>query len=296
MTPGIATGRRGATALRGHFEALIFDSNRTGNFELYSRGRDGVVTQLTSNATYDSWWPRMNSARTKIVFTRTPAGVHDTDYTQIHTWTCNPDGSSQTQILAVGVDGWALQGHPAWKPDGSKIVTMGGAIELYQCNPDGSSRTKLTTTGQANNHTDPQYSPDGATIVYCFAGNVYRVSSAGGTPTQLTSDGNTDYDPAVSPDGTTLAYLTHTSGTPTADWDIRLQDFPAGTNDRELIGDGNINSRPEWAPNSSRIYFHRNPPVGSETPFSLWTITAAGTGLTSIPTGGSASNEYPSLR
>jgi Tol biopolymer transport system component len=272
--------------------ALLFDSDRTGNFEIYSTIA-GKVTRLTSDPTYDSWWPRCSPDGTKVLFTRTPAGVHDTDYTQISTWVCNMDGSGLVNILPLGVGGWALQGHPSWSPDGSKIVTMGGAVDLYTCNPDGSGRALLTTTGQSFGLADPAYSPDGTKILYVYGGQVYWVPAAGGTPTAVTANAWTNYDPVLSPDGTTVAYLSHMSANPVADWAVRLIDL-AGTNDRACIADGAINSRPEWSADGERIFFHRNPPANGESGvFSLYAINPDGSGLAPVFTGPTGTAEYP---
>src|SRR5262249_41620476 len=82
---------------------ICFDSNRTANFEIYTMQSDGTrQVRLTSDRTYDSWWPKLSPDRTKILFVRTPAGVHDTDYKKATTWLMNADGSGLTQILSPG--------------------------------------------------------------------------------------------------------------------------------------------------------------------------------------------------
>src|SRR4051794_22005974 len=55
---------------------LVFDSDRTGNFEIYAMGVDGSSpVELTRDATYDSFWPKISPDRTQILFYRSPKGV-----------------------------------------------------------------------------------------------------------------------------------------------------------------------------------------------------------------------------
>lgn len=280
---------------------LLFDSDRTGNFEIYKISPTTGVVQLTNNATYDSWWPRLHPSGAYVLFMRAPAGLHDTDATQLSTWRVNIDGTGVTQLLAVGVDSWLLQAHPSWNPAGTKFVITGGAVDLYTVNADGTGRAKVTTTGQTFGLFDPAYSSDGTKIVYAYQPsgtdnqNLYTVPAAGGTPTALTSDASVSkkyYDPTYSPDDTKIAALVHTSSTALANWDIYLMN-PNGSSPAALLADGNINSKPEWSPDGRNIYFHRNPGDGAGV-FAVYSIPVAGGSLTVFNLGNNANiNEYP---
>ncbi len=281
-------------------QSLLFDSNRDpqGNYEIY-RLDLGVVTQLTNDPTYDSYWPQMSPDGTKIVFVRAPAGTHDTDTTVNSIWTMDRDGTNLVNILPDNVDSWTVMGHPMWAPDGSKIVLFGGFFDLYTCNPDGSGRT-LITTGHVV--TDPAYTPDGTKILYIANGggfgNIFYVPAGGGTPVAVTTGSNVYYDPVADPATSgVVAFLEHSSGNPTGDWNIKTININ-GTGLATVIADGNINSRPMWAPDSTWLYFHRAPTAPGESgAFSLYKINKNGTGLDPISTGGGASTtEYPALR
>lgn len=146
----------------------------------------------------------------------------------------NPDGTNGTTLIASGVD-------PAWSPGGSKLAYSNGG-SVYTANADGtnsvdfadqatqptwsndgltiafidgdghvhikspSSSTPLTSTADY----DPAISPDGTTIVYddLVNGNfqLFKISTSGGTATQLTNDPNDHISPAWSPDGSTIVY------------------------------------------------------------------------------------------
>lgn len=130
-----------------------------------------------------------------------------------------------------------------WSPDGSKIVfipTQLAKMDMYgDSNYDGSSLCSYTIptpifvlsvdsgeitqiTPQDNNeYYCPNWSPDGACIVYSFYDGtpapLYKIPAEGGTPQQLTeqpeyTDHNYygDYFPAYAPDGNSLVFVRRT--------------------------------------------------------------------------------------
>lgn len=285
---------------------VLFDSNRSGNFELFSMNSDGTSqTQLTANTAYDTFWPKLSPDRTKLLFVRTPAGTHDTDYTGASIWTMNVDGTGLTQILAPNAYGWGLIGHPEWSPNGTKIVLVGGPsnnTQIYIVNADGSNPV-LVTGNRGGTNIDPSWHPSGTKLLFVGCPNsfcliwgyeVYSINTDGTGLTRLTNDSVPDYDPYYSPNSSgssgTIAWLRSISFT---QWSIFKMNVN-GSGKTAVINDGNVNSKPEWASDSSMIYFHRA--VGGAQSFNLWRITPSGTGLTEviIPRP-SYSNEYPEL-
>jgi TolB protein len=306
---------------------IYIDSNRTtpgdssANYEIYSMNADGTNhVRLTADDSYDSWWPKPSPDGTKIVFVRTPAGTHDTDYTKVSTWVMNADGSNLHEIVAApGVptlpDGspssaasWAFEGHPEWSPDGTKLVMIGGPQsnpQIFVTNADGTNPVRVTSNGSGGNragtNVDPSWSPDGTKILFvgcpisiCVSVQyeVYRVNADGTGETRLTSDLSQDNDPYYSPDGTQIAWLRNTANAKVAAWGIYLMSAD-GTNEHAVIDDGKINSKPGWFHDGSAIYFHRTTVVG--IPFNVWRINPDGTGLAEVITPApSYANEYPS--
>ena len=291
---------------------ILFDSNRNGNYQIFMMKSDGSEqTQITAGTEYDSFWPKPSPDRTKILFTRTPAGFHER-YSKATTWVMNADGTGLTQILPLGVYGWTIQGHPEWKPDGSKIVTMGGLNEspqIFIINPDGTDPVRLTNDGSGGprpgRHVDPSWKPDGEYLLFvgcpglpCSSrsNEIYRIKADGTGETRLTSDSVRDNDPYYSPNtvgfpGTgTIAWLRNVDGA--LRWAIFKMN-PDGANQTAVIDDGGINSKPAWTLDSSAIYFHRLP-VGMAAPFNVWKISPDRTGLTEVilPRPPYA-NEYP---
>ncbi|MBK8725457.1 MAG: PD40 domain-containing protein [Holophagaceae bacterium] len=286
---------------------VAFDSDRTGNYEIYLMAADGSsVRPLTSDARYDTWWPRISPDRTRILFYRTAKGLHDSDYTKTSLWLMNADGSGQVQAIANGANGWQFQGHGEWSPDGTRIVMFGGSapnLNIFVTNASGQSPVAITSRSGLN--IDPSWSPDGATVAFistpagsvdAYDQEVYRVPANGGAVTRLTNDHLIDNDPYFAPDGQTIAFLTQTlppgsPGKPLGTWGIR-KIGPNGTGLGTVIDDGQINSKPDWSTDGSLIRFHRTLYFGSGT-WSLFQIRPDGTGLLELTPGQSWNNEFP---
>ena len=275
-------------------DTIVFDSSRMGHLEIFTMKQDGTnQAQLTNDPAYDSFWGQPSPDRTKILFVRTPAGVRDSDYGKATTWVMNADGSALTQILPLRAYGWTIQGHPEWKPDGTRIVTMGtsvSSIEIFTINPDGSNPVRVTNNGvggpRGGINIDPSWHPDGQSLLFvgcpgsvCQPENyeVYRIKDDGTGETRLTNDLKPDYDPYYSPDGATIAWLRNTGNI--FRWGIFKMN-PDGGGQTAVIDDGGVNSKPGWSLDSSTIYFHRLPQGASL--FNVWKILPDGTGLIEV--------------
>ncbi|HET8568513.1 MAG TPA: hypothetical protein VFM93_05945, partial [Candidatus Limnocylindria bacterium] len=248
--------------------ALAFDSDRTGNFEIFVARVDGSqLRQLTADAAYDSWWARIAPDRRRILFYRTPKGTHDRDYTKTSLWMMNADGTDQRHLLPAGGNGWDMHGHAEWSPEGDRLVMFGGQRmnpQIFVTDLRGGSPRAITARGGQN--LDPSWSPDGERIVFvgcpaaiCFERDyeVYVVPAAGGEAARLTENGLRDHDPYYSPDGRSIAWLqqTDTAG-PVGVWNIRLM-LSDGSQQRAVTNDRHINSKPEWSRDGAAIFFHR---------------------------------------
>jgi Tol biopolymer transport system component len=306
LTP--TTTIHGAEA--GRPDRFFFNSNRTGNFEIFrmEAGR-AEPAQLTEDRAYDSFWPKPSPDGKSILFVRSPAGVHDTNYRQVTTWIMKADGGGARQILPLGAHGWSIQGHPEWRPDGAKIVTIGGAshnAQVFIVNPDGTQPVRVTSNGKGGArggmNLDPSWHPDGKTLLFvgcpaafCFPSSyeVYRIGDDGKNETRLTHDSLADYDPYYSPSGKQVAWLRSFSRTRWAIYRMGAD----GNGQQPVIDDGGINSKPAWRNDGSTIIFHRippNAPAGSF--FNIWRATAEGKDLTEIIRPRPAYiNEYPAL-
>ncbi|BBD98225.1 amidohydrolase [Sphingobium amiense] len=97
----------------------------------------------------------------------------------------------------------------------------------------------------------PTISPDGSRIAFVALGDLYLMSSKGGTPENLTRDGALDADPAWSPDGKQIAYTSDKGGGLPQLW---VRDLASGK-DRKLT---DIDTQPlgaAWSPDGKRIAY-----------------------------------------
>ena len=286
---------------------LVFNYNGTGNYEIYVMTTAGVgATQLTNNAAYDNWWPRISPDRTKVLFYRVPAGTAENiKYQEASLWVMNADGTGVSILRAKGADGWSMQAHAEWSPDGNEIVMCGGIAgvpHIVVTNTRGSVKRQITTDGTWN--CDPSWSTDGTIIVFNrmvtgsdFANlEINTIPSGGGTITSLTSNSLADYDPYYSPDGATIAWLQNVNPAGWGGlgvWAIKKMNAN-GSSQVDVINDGQINSKPAWSLDGTTIYFHRLEPLGDlrweifkiATPF----VTGSQTRVDAFTTGNC---EYP---
>lgn len=291
---------------------LVFDSDRAGGtHEIYVMMTDGSgVTRLTNDASYENWWPRVSPDRKKVLFYRAPAGKPES-YPDASLWLMNADGSGVAQLRAKGEDGWSMQGHGEWSPDGAKIAmfgSVGTALEIFVTDASGKNPVQYTNRGGVN--TDVSWAPDGTKLLFngcpsatsCVPAS-YEIYVMDAIPlsaaTRITNDGLADYDPYFSPDGTKIAWLVDVD--PTANvipatttalgrWAIRIAAI--GGPASYLIDDGNINSKPAWSLDSQTIFFHRMVPPDYR--FRIFSIQPNGTGLTELTAGATGNSEHPS--
>jgi Tol biopolymer transport system component len=293
-------------------DQLVFDSTRSSvNHEIFVMKTDGSsASRLTNDAAYENWWPRVSPDRTRVLFYRAPAGKPE-DYAQASLWVMNADGSGATQLRAQGQDGWTLQGHGEWSPDGTRIAmfgSVGAALEIFVTDASGESPVQYTSRGGVN--TDVSWSPDGSKLLFngcpgtpCVPSS-YEIYVMPAVPlaaaTRLTTDTVASYDPYFSPDGHKLAWLVNVDpaanvipGTATSlgRWAIRIADA-AGDHASYLIDDGNINSKPAWSLDGQTIYFHRMIPPDYR--FKVFRIGPDGSGLRDLTAGAQGISEHPS--
>ena len=123
---------------------IAFETNRTGNFEIFSMKADGTnPLNLSNNAAFD-FEPDWSPDGTKIAF------VSDRDGND-EIYVMNADGSGQTRLTnEAGVDSY-----PEWSPDGGFIAFRSdrdGNIEIFAMAADGSGPQNLTNNAATDCH------------------------------------------------------------------------------------------------------------------------------------------------
>jgi Tol biopolymer transport system component len=143
-----------------------------------------------------------------------------------------------------------LGGTPTLLLDNAEEVAFspsGDRIAFARIGPSGQRRIHvvpiteperiLTSTNDGDGlweHTGPAWSPDGQTICYAAARDLWLLPANGGKPSRLTTDNQVDFEPAWSPDGRYVYFSSYREGT------LALWRVPArgGTPQRLTVGTG----------------------------------------------------------
>ena len=269
---------------------LVFDSNRSGTWQIYTCKVDGVVdggakfpdqtaplyrsdpvhqiTNLPFAARCPCWSPDMK----KLAFAGEPDG-HSEIFVMVS------DGSHVVQLTHTGGD----DSHPHWSTDGSRIMFNSSRTtpdpkadwskqwhELFSMKPDGTDVRQHTHFKTVC--TYGSFSPDMKKITYrkvidgpgmqwdLTLGNrnseVFVADADGSHEINVSQSAAYDGWPAWSPDGTTIAFSSNRSG-PANVGQIYLVN-PDGSGLRQLTAGAGSFAQPSWSPDGQRIFVYEN--------------------------------------
>jgi TolB protein len=205
---------------------------------LYNSGSAGVCTESGETK---------REVNGKIVFNRQTSGALEKIFT------INADGSNLTELTN---NASFRDLHPAFSPDGSKIVFSRNA-QIHTMSSDGSNAMDLIpNSGGTTWEVFPQWAPNGNIISFVkgFANEaeIYTVFSDGTNLKRLTNNSALDDEAEWSPDGQKIAFTSNRSGYNaiyTMNWD--------GSNQTQITFD-NQDYSPSWSPDGTKIVFNRN--------------------------------------
>jgi TolB protein len=244
-------------------EKILFSSERSGNFEIYSMNPDGTEPHNLTNDPGNDFSPAISPDGQTIAFLSTRTG-------EFHIFLMNSDGSNLRQLTTV----YAGTSPPRFSPDGTKIVYS--PVGIATIDLDGTNYQQITGLPTDSN---PSFSPDGTKIVFerkiddlDFNYEIFLADADGMNATRLTFATGYDSDPAFSPDGTTIAFSAGRNG----GQDVYLYDLASET--ESLLGDV-VGDRPTFSPDGQHIAANRTQLDGA---FDVVRIGIDGTGYTNI--------------
>ena len=242
---------------------IAFNSNRTGNNEIFVMNAKGKKIEQVTNNPYDDRVPSWSPNGDEIAF----QSNRDGDY---EIFTVNLETKSVRQITSNGCNDYA----PAWSPDGMKFVYYSdcdGNREIFLINVDGSNRQQLTKTSSDYNWF-PAWSPNGNSITFASnrGGNyhVYVMDNDGSNPRQLVRG----CVPSFSPDGQSILFSSYC----TDDGDL-FKMKSDGSNVQIVLADYESRN-PSWSPFGDSILFQSN----LSGKYEIWTLDLANMDLTQL--------------
>ena len=193
--------------------ALVFESNRDGNSEIYKlNATDQVPIRLTIDPSIDTQ-PAWSPDGSKIAFASNRSGNYEI-------YVMNADGTAVTNLTNNPAD----DRDPVWSPDGKQIAftsNRDGNSEIYAMNADGTNQINLTHNPAED--TQPTWFNQRTALVLsaewiAFTSNrdgnqeVYIMLPDGSDQVNLTSNPANDNSPVGILDGNQIAFVSNRDG------------------------------------------------------------------------------------
>jgi TolB protein len=230
---------------------VVFQSNRTGVFQIYSMKADGSDVRQLTNLPDDSYGPSYSPDGKLVAFAHGSNGKSDV-------YVMEADGSRVHALTTDGLD----NSHPHWSPDGRRIVF-------------NSSRTT-----PAGNRADPAKEQD----------DIFSIALDGSDLRQHTHCNAICTYSFLAPDLTKIVYRKVTN-TPGLNWDLgeatRNSEIAVanadGSGERILTNNAAFDGWPTWCPDGKHIAFASNR-LGPANHGQIFVMSADGSALQQVST------------
>jgi TolB protein len=252
---------------------IVFQSNRAGNYEIYSMNADGSERRRLTNNLATDRNPALSHDGSKVAFVSNRDGSDDI-------YVMNSNGRNVVR-LTFGV----RDENPAWSPNDKEIAYeslsgLGFRIAIMQA--DGSGAYTVTPGGF---DVQPSWSPDGMRIVFNHNYQIAVMNRDGTGTMLLTKLAGFNEWPHWSAQGKIVFHSTMSGA-----YQIYVMDAN-GSQLGRVTNDAASDVWPVWSPSGKSIAFQSN---RDDINGDIYRMRADGSGLKRLTNNSNANDDFPS--
>ena len=242
-------------------ETILFQSNRSGTWQLWQMARDGSRLQRVTEGDFNDRQPAWSPDGRAVAFSTDRGLTEGRRAIYLMSW---PPGAAARQLSA----GSAQDVHPKWLPDGSglifnRIAADGWQADVHVVTLDGQEQ-KIELGAGLNTYASVDRTAEwlvyrGTTREVGANGpvensDIFIAAADGSSKRRLTTDPAFDGWPAISPDGSTIAFASRRGGD---NFRIFLMPLHGGTAREVPALSGYHYTQPAWAPDGKSLIAYR---------------------------------------
>ena len=239
-------------------EWIYFCSTRSGaaNWDIYRIPATGGVPERVTFDDASDFYPDVNPSSGELAWSSQMKAINNVEG-DFEIFTGDPvcigpgSGCSVTMVT----DNQSRDLDPAWAITvymgysmayTTEVVNQGGGFVAWNIMLQTGTSDVLLTEGR-----QPNFSPDGRWVVYTHQDNIYKISSAGGTPVQLTA-GNTDFYPHWGWTNDKIVFQRSNGGNFEDIFEMKSD----GTDIQAIVSTPDNEYCPSWSPDCTKVVYY----------------------------------------
>jgi len=221
---------------------ILFVSDATGKYELYSIDYDGDNLKQLTSTEYLVHYPKWLIPGREILYISYEGGWPKLVKMNIKT------GEKKILLAEPGLNACASPSITTGEI--AVVLSKGGYPDIYIVDFNGKIKRQITSSKSTD--ASPSFSPDGRTIAFVSdrygSPQIYTMTKDGGHLKRISFLSNYSTSPAYSPDGNYIAYVFQKG-------DFGLAVYEPSTEETSIIGEGIGCEDVSWAPDSRHIIY-----------------------------------------